>query len=143
MTDVLQQIAALIESYNRAPKNTPDIEGLLLLRRRLANLSYKLGELTGEAYHERNGTEYRRKRAQSIIFNREMTAGKSAAAADQQARFETDEEQKQEFLADANYRQLQILLGQVNEILNTMNQHIAFTRREHANETTNQGSQTT
>ena len=141
MSDILSQISALIESYNRAPKNTPDVEGLLLLRRRLANLSFKLAELTGEAYHERNGAEYRRKRAQAVIAAREFASGKSAAAADQAAKFETDEEQKQEAQADGYYRQLHLLLGQVNEILSCMSQHIAFTRREHHAETTGQGSQ--
>jgi len=134
-------IVDAVKDYYRVPANTVDISELINIRKRLAVLLFGFASEVGDLYTERAGAEYRRKSEQGKISAKSMMEGKSAAAATEFARTETDEQIKDELLSDAAYKSASLILSQGNEVLSAIQQHIAHARREHHAETTGQGSQ--
>lgn len=148
MSDVTKKstsdrITDVVKQYYAVKADTPDIAGLISIRAKLAVLLYGFAIEVGELYQERAGAEYRRKSEQGKAMAKAFAEGKSAAAAGELAKVETDEQVKDELMSDALYRSAYLILSQGNEVLSAIQQHIAYARREHHGETTNQGSQTT
>jgi len=137
-----EHITDVVKTYYAVPHDTTDITRLIGIRAKLAVLLFGFSIEVGDLYTERAGAEYRRKSAQGKVMAKAFADNKSAAAAGELARIETDEQIKDEVMSDALYRSAYLILTQGNEVLAAIQQHIAHARREHHAETTNQGSQT-
>ena len=137
-----EHITDVVKAYYAVPPDTADITRLIGIRAKLAVLLFGYAIEVGDLYTERAGAEYRRKSAQGKVMAKAFADNKSAAAAGELARIETDEQIKDEVMSDAFYRSAYLILSQGNEVLAAIQQHIAHARREHHAETTNQGSQT-
>jgi hypothetical protein len=128
--DVAEAIVRMIREYAMAPADTNDINGMLDLARRIATYKVGLAVRVAGLYRDKVGTEFRRK----VEYDRQRFAavrdGKSAAAADVEARASIAELMEQEANADAEHQAGKLLLDNAGDVLETLRQQIAQMRTE-------------
>jgi hypothetical protein len=136
-----ERILTLVKQYHRVPVNTPDVDGLLELRKHLAVLCFGFAREVGDLYQERNGAEFRRRAQFTRERQRLIEEGHSAAKAEAEAQAGVEEALKEEMTADGIWKAAGLVYNAAKDVLDTLCQHIAHVRHEKAREIAGQGSQ--
>lgn len=137
----LDKVVMIVERYAKVPADFRDIETLTTWNRKLACCLFDYSGEVGDLYKEAKGTEYARRTAYERERLRLIGEGKSAAAAEIEAKASIETVLFQEVSADADYRAAQMQLSAARDVLEAMRQHIASLKMEHRLEMQGQGSQ--
>lgn len=137
---ISERIADRIRWYYKLEKDTPDVDGLINLRRELSGLKFGLSVEVGSLYREKNATEYARKAEFYRLRQKGIADGLTAAKAESEAYNEILALMNAEQKADAEYRAAALILESAGGVLETLNQHIANLRSEKRAETFGQGA---
>lgn len=136
-----EKITVIVERYSKIPFDFNDINTLTSWNRKLACCLFDYSGEVGDLYKEAKGTEYARKTAFERERLRLIGEGKSAAAAEVEAKTKIETVLLQEVSADSDYRSAQMQLSAARDVLEAMRQHIASLKMEHRLEMAGQGSQ--
>lgn len=138
----LDKISIIVQRYQEIPVDFRDIDKLTYWQRKMACALFDYSGEVGDLYKGSKGTEYTRKAAYEKERLRLMTEdGKSAAAADAEARAKVSNELFDEVAADADYRAALMQMQAARDVLEAMRQHISSLKQELKLETYGQGSQ--
>lgn len=138
---ILDRIARVVTWYQGISPDFSDIALLTSANRKLACCLFDYSGEVGDLYKEAKGSEYLRRTAYERERLRLIGEGKSAAAADIEAKASVETSLFQEVAADADYRAAQMQLSAARDVLEAMRQHIASLKLEHRLEMAGQGSQ--
>ena len=143
-TEVLNEINKVVNWYKKQKSSYNDIDSLLYTRKHLSCWSFSLAEIVGEAYTLFKEYEYERKSSfEKERLRIKKTQSTSVADAEMQAAASSADMRKAENESEAIFKRLSLTLNATNEILQTLNQHIAHLRSEKQAEMKGQGSQGT
>lgn len=137
----LEKIAKVVNRYHSLPDDYRDVEALTKGLRLLACCLFDYAGEVGDLYKEAKGSEYARRSAYERERLRLIGEGKSAAAAEIEAKAAIETVLFQEVAADADYRAAQMQLSAARDVLEAMRQHIASLKLEQRLEMQGQGSQ--
>lgn len=139
----LDKISMIVERYQKVPADFRDIETLTTWNRKLACCLFDYAGEVGDLYKSGKGAEYERRTLHERERLRLMSEGKSAAAADGEAKAGVQYAAAllAEFAADGDYKAAQMQLSAARDVLEAMRQHIASLKMEQRLEMTGQGSQ--
>ena len=137
----LEQINKVVVWYNRIQPGFADIALLTDANRKIACAIFDYSAEVGELYKESKGLEYTRKAAFERERLRLIGSGKSAAAAEIEAKTSIENALFSEVAADANFRSAQMQLSAAKDVMEAMRQHISSLKMEKSLEMTGQGSQ--
>lgn len=137
----LEKIVMIVTKYGKLPADFNDITTLTTWSRKLACCLFDYAGEVGDLYKEAKGSEYARKAAYERERLRLIGEGKSAAAAEIEAKAKIEAVLFQEVSADADYRAAQMQHSAARDVLEAMRQHIASLKLEHRLEMAGQGSQ--
>lgn len=141
-TATLDKLNAITSKYKSLKKDFGDIETLIYMRKQLACYLFDLAIITGEAFEVFKEFEYDRKYTyeterlkikkgqQTTVSDAEMQAAATAAPMRQS-----------ENQAESIYKRLYLIHNAGNEVLQTLNQHIANLRSEKSLEMKGQATQ--
>lgn len=135
------KITAIVRRYESLPDDYRDIDALTKGLRLLACACFGYSTEVGELYRQSKGTEYARRAAYERERLRLIGEGKSAAAADIEAKSAIESALFQEVEADAEYKIANLQLSAARDVLEAMRQHIASLKTEKRLEMAGQGSQ--
>lgn len=126
----MDSIDTIVNWYGGLPKAYRDIQALIYAQKQLAVSLYDFAAVLGEKYELAKGSEHARK----IAFERErlrlIGEGKSAAAAENEAKTAVEGLMFSETSADAEYRAASFKFNSAGDILRVMQQHIASLKDE-------------
>lgn len=137
----LEKIALIVGKYQAIPADFKDISRLTTWSQKLACCLFDYAGEVGDLYKAAKGAEYARKAAFEKKRLELIEAGKSAAAAEAEAKAGTTGDLFNETCADADYRAAFMQYSAARDVLEAMRQHIASLKQEHRLEMTGQGSQ--
>lgn len=124
------KITAIVRRYESLPDDYRDIDALTKGLRLLACALFAYSTEVGELYRQSKGTEYARRTAYERERLRLIGEGKSAAAADIEAKGAVETVLFQEVEADAEYKAASLQLNAARDVLEAMRQHIASLKTE-------------
>lgn len=124
------KITAIVRRYESLPDDYRDIDALTKGLRKLACALFDYAAETGELYRQSKGTEYARRTAFERERLRLIGGGKSAAAAEIEAKAAIENILFQEIEADAEYKAASLQLSAARDVLEAMRQHIASLKTE-------------
>lgn len=137
----IERIVKVVNWYHKIPADFNDVELLTNASRKLACLLFDYSGEVGDMYKLAKGTEYARK----VAYEKERLSligkGKSAAAAEIEARAGIDQQMFAETCADSDFRSAQMQLSAARDVLEAIRQHIASLKMEQRLEMQGQGSQ--
>lgn len=137
----LDKIHMIVDRYSKLQADFRDIDTLTTWNRKLACCLFDYAGEVGDLYKEAKGSEYARRTAYERERLRLIGEGKSAAAADIEAKAAIENALLQEVATDADYRAAQMQLSAARDVLEAMRQHISSLKQEHRLEMAGQGSQ--
>ena len=141
-TSTLDKLNAIVSKYKSLQRNFNDVETLIYMRKQLSCYLFDLATIVGEAFEAFKEFEYDRKythETERLRIKKSQTTTVSDAEA--QAAALAAPMRKNENAAEAMYKRLYMVHQAGNEVLQTMNQHIANLRSEKSLEMKNQGAQ--
>ena len=126
---VIESIILIIGWYKSINRDFNDIDKLIHTRKQLSCFSVDLAMNVGQERKDFESVYYRRKVgfAKAVINNKD---GNSVAIAESKALVEIDELYKQEKESEAEFNAGKLILNQVNEVLSSLNSHIAYLKDE-------------
>lgn len=124
-------IARIVARYESLPDDYRDIDGLTKGQRKLACALFSYAKEVGEQYRQSKGAEYARKTAFERERLRLIGEGKSAAAAEIEAKAAVENALFHEVEADAEYRAGWMQYNAARDVLEAMRQHIASLKQEY------------
>jgi len=128
--EIFEKIESIIVWYNRLAKGFQDIQCLIDVRRKLATYSYNVAEITGNLKIDFDNAIFTRKNEFAKAKSKLMKEGFSGTEAEAKAEIQIEEIRRIESSLSGSYSKSKLLLSQINEILSTLNQHIAYLRSE-------------
>lgn len=142
MQTTVETITAIVRRYQSLPNDYRDIYGLTRGLRLLACALFDYSTEVGELYRQSKGTEYARRTAYERERLRLIGEGKSAAAAEIEAKAAIVTVMFQEVEADAEYKAASLQLSAAKDVLEAMRQHIASLKTEKRLEMSDAAQQT-
>jgi len=127
---LIEDITAIIETYDNLPRDFNDIQRLLNARKSLSVLSYNLSLQVADYKHLYEMAYLKRKLNHSRL--KQSSEGTNADREDK-AIIGNAENLKTEKENEAMYSKLKIILGQVNEVSDSMSQYISYLKLEKQN----------
>ena len=126
----IQQIEAIIHWYYKLGTDFKDVDRLTNVVRRLPTLLFFFAGELGEAYRDKNATEYNRKSAFSKKEMELIKSGTSGVAAKSEATVFVDHLLNLEQTADALYKQTNLFYETANAVLEAMRQQVSTLKTE-------------
>jgi|SRR3990172_10832344 len=130
MKESQDQITKIIEWYHNIRKGYQDIALLIDARRKLSTLSFFFAEETGEVIRSFNECYFLRKTNQAKARLDAVAEGNPAGLAESMAEYRCAEYRRHESGAEGNKDRCRLIMNQINEVLSSMSQQIAFLRSE-------------
>ncbi len=127
---ILEEIEKILTWYKENCK-TATVENLLYTRDKLACYSYDLANMVSDAFEDYNGNYFIRQISTSKKINKMVEFGTAVTQAAHKAKEEVEEVYKKELEYQSSASRLDKLLKQVNKILDSMNQRIAYLKKIH------------
>lgn len=128
--EIFSNIEKIIGWYNRIERGYQDVGNLIDARRKLATYSFSMAEITGNLKVDFDSATFARKNQFAKSKSKAIKSGSSGTEAEAKADIEIEEIAEVEASLKGAYSKAKLLLSQINEVLSTMNQHIAFLRAE-------------
>ena len=129
MKKTIQKIETVLNWYKAKPKDFAGIDELIKARKSLSILSFDLAKIVGDFKDGYDRFYFLRQVEEAKFCSREgdsisqlKATAKNNATIREYYKAEKDNE--------SGYARSKILLNQVNEVLSTMNQHIAYLKEE-------------
>jgi len=126
----IQQIEVIMHWYYKLETDFKDVDRLTNVVRRLSTLLFFFAGELGEAYRDKNATEYNRKSAFSKKEMELMKSGTSGVAAKSEATVFVDHLLNLEQTADALYKQTNLFYETANAVLEAMRQQVSTLKTE-------------
>lgn len=124
------KIKWIVDKYGGIAADFRDLDTLTAWQRKLACVLFDYANEVGEMSKTAKGAEYARKTAYEKKRIELISGGKSAAAADAEARASVDELAFTEMCSDADYRAAILQLQAARDVLEAMRQHISSLKEE-------------
>lgn len=126
-----KEILEIIEGYNTLPNDFNDINRLLNAQKKLSVLSVRYAVEVATYKKRAEEMNFVRKYKFAKSVERHIADGvKSVARAENMARLDVYEEEKDEITSKAIFDGMKIFLNQVNEVLDGLRQKISFLKQE-------------
>lgn len=126
-----KEILEVIEGYHRLPSDFSDIERLLNAQKILSVLSVRYSVEVGIYKKRSEELNFARKYKFSKSVERHIEDGiKSVSRAENKARLDVYEEEKEEIVCKAIFDGMKLFLNQVNEVLDGLRQKISYLKQE-------------
>lgn len=125
-----ENIDKVVDWYGNLKKDYRDIEALIYAQKQLSVALYQYAAELGSLYETAKGAEYARKAAFERERLRLVGEGKSAAAAENEAKEAVNSLLFNETQADAEYKAAYFRQSAAGDILRVMQQHIASLKDE-------------
>lgn len=126
-----KQILEIVEGYNTLPQDFSDIERLLNAQKKLSTLSLRYAVEVGVHKKRAEELNFIRKYKFAKAVEKHIEDGiKSVARAENKARLDVYEEEKEEVMNLSLYNGMKLFLNQVNEVLDGLRQRISYLKQE-------------
>lgn len=125
-----EKLKWIVDKYGGIPADFRDLDALTTWQRKLACVLFEYSTEVGDLHKSAKGAEYMRKSAYEKKRLELIAAGKSAAAADAEAKASIDTLAFTEVVSDADYRAAMLQLQAARDVLEAMRQHISSLKEE-------------
>lgn len=126
--EILDEINAIVDTYNGYPEDYSNINEIMYLRKKLSTYLVSFAVEVGNARKEWKTAEMRHEIIKNELRIKNQSLGTTKA--DWYAKVNSESENEESILTESVYWQLHYIFNSVREVLSEMNQRISYLREE-------------